>query len=118
MRRITYVRVPMRCARTSVVSALLVRRGFGLYGEELFNRFCHGKFICLFILFLLLRGRVPLSLFRLYDLNFSVVVTCHRKKKAVARKIGSQLRLRLAGSHISYSPSVVDLSSPSSKFKF
>ena len=79
---ITYIRVPMRCARTAVGQCTDRSPWVRSCGEELFNlcvfdRFCHGKFICLFILFLLLRGRVPLILFRLYGLNFSVVVTSH-----------------------------------------
>ena len=79
---ITYIRVPMRCARTAVGQCMIVRRGFGCVVKSsstlvFFNRFCHGKFTCLFNLFLLVRGRVPRSLFRFYGLNFSVVVTCH-----------------------------------------
>ena len=61
---------------------MIVRRGFGCVVKSsstllVFNRFWHGKFICLFVLFLLVGGRVPRSLFRIYGLNFSVVVTCH-----------------------------------------
>ena len=72
----------MRCARTAVGQCMIVRRGFGCVVKSsstlvFFNRFCHGKFTCLFNLFLLVRGRVPRSLFRFYGLNFSVVVTCH-----------------------------------------
>ena len=72
----------MRCARTAVGQCTDRSPWVRLCGEELFNlcvfdRFCHGKFICLFILFLLLRGRVPQILFRLYGLNFSVVVTSY-----------------------------------------
>ena len=79
---ITYIRVPMRCARTAVGQCTDRSPWVRLCGEELFNlcvfdRFCHGKLICLFILFLLLRGRVPLILFRPYGLNSSVVVTSH-----------------------------------------
>ena len=79
---ITYIRVPMRCARTAVGQCTDRSPWVRLCGEELFNlcvfnRFCHGKFICLLILFLLFRGRVPLILLRLYGLNFSVVVTRH-----------------------------------------